>query len=94
MKYALISPNELVYDCNNDNALIGSRVAETASVTFDVAPPLFWVECSDDIVSDQYYYSSATNTLELTPVLPPPELPPEVTSNVSVSSNTSNVTVS
>lgn len=55
MKYALISPNEPVE--------YGYRVAEVSDQTFDVAEPLFWVDCSDDIIADQFYYDINTQTI-------------------------------
>jgi len=32
------------------------RVAEVAENTFEVSPPLHWVDCPDDCVADQWYY--------------------------------------
>lgn len=55
MRNALISPNEKVY--NAEGNILGDRVAEVSSNPFPVAPPLFWVECADDVVADQFYYS-------------------------------------
>jgi hypothetical protein len=60
MKQALISPNEPV--------LTGYRVAEVRDDTFEVASPLFWVECADDVVADQFYYDTATQTMLAVPV--------------------------
>lgn len=54
MKTALISPNELVY--SYDGTYLGERVAEVSSQPFDVALPLFWVSCADDVVADQFYW--------------------------------------
>jgi hypothetical protein len=65
MKQALISPNEPV--------LTGYRVAEVRDDTFEVAPPLFWVECSDDVVADQFYYDTATQTIIAKPTPPKPQ---------------------
>lgn len=48
MKKALISPNEPVDT--------GYRIAEVSEQWFEVAPPLFWVDCSDDVVADQFWY--------------------------------------
>jgi len=59
MKNALISPNEPV--------LAGYRVAEVSDTTFEVAPPLFWVECADDVVADQFYYDTETQTIVIKP---------------------------
>lgn len=55
MKYALISPTEQTLD--SEGNVVGARVAEVATDTFDVAQPLFWVECEDDVAADQYYYA-------------------------------------
>lgn len=55
MRYALISPTEQVLDTEGN--VVGARVAEVAAVTFDVAQPLFWVECEDAVMADQYYYA-------------------------------------
>jgi hypothetical protein len=70
MKNALISPNEQVY--KYDGTLLGERVAEVADNTFEVAPPLFWVECADDVLADQFYYDEATQTIIAIPVKPAP----------------------
>lgn len=67
MKYALISPNEPVES--------GYRVAEVADQSFEVAPPLFWVECADDVVADQFYYDPATKMIIPVPLPTPPEPP-------------------
>lgn len=65
MKNALISPNEPV--------LTGYRVAQVSNVSFDVASPLFWVECADDVVADQFYYDPE---MELLVAIPAPESMP------------------
>jgi hypothetical protein len=70
MKNALISPEEKVY--KYDGTLLGERVAEVADTTFEVAPPLFWVECADDIVADQFYYDAETQAIIPVPVKPKP----------------------
>jgi hypothetical protein len=51
---ALISPNEPVET--------GYRVAQIDEVGFEVAPPLFWVDCADDIAADVYWYNPETQT--------------------------------
>jgi len=41
-----------------------ARVAQTEpdqSYTFPVAPPLEWIECSNSVVADEWYYDTATN---------------------------------
>ena len=54
MKHALISPNETT--CSHDGTELGQRVAQVENVPFDVVVPLFWVECNDDVVADQWYW--------------------------------------
>jgi len=46
--YALVSPNEPKFE--------GYRVAEVAVSPFEVAEPLFWVECGDEVMADMFYY--------------------------------------
>jgi hypothetical protein len=70
MKQALISPTEQVY--SYDGTLLGERVAETATTPFEVAPPLFWMACNDDVVADRWYYNTVNFTIDLIPVPPPP----------------------
>lgn len=42
----------------------GYRVAQVEEDSFPVADTLFWVECSDNIVADQYYYDPADQTIK------------------------------
>jgi len=62
MKKALISPNEKVlYISGWDGQSpvyteLGQRVAEVCDAEFEVAAPLFWLDCADDVVADQFYY--------------------------------------
>ena len=53
---ALISPNELVY--KYDGTILGGRVAQVDAESFEIAPPLFWVECGNEVIADQYYYAN------------------------------------
>ena len=86
MKNALISPTEQPikyvsgYTTDTPPQLIWSdienscRVAEVETQTFEVALPLFWTSCDDNVVADQWYYN--TNDKEIYPV---PEPAPEPT---------------
>ena len=56
---ALISPNE--------PRETGYRVADTHANGFDVAEPLFWVDCADDVVADQFWYDPADHTIKPIP---------------------------
>lgn len=53
--YALVSPNEPSFD--------GYRVAEVAATSFEVAEPLFWVECGDEVVADRYHYDPTAGVI-------------------------------
>lgn len=63
---ALISPNE--------TRETGYRVAqvEPDAQIFEVAQPLFWVSCADDVVADQFWYDPETQTIKPMPQ-PDPE---------------------
>jgi len=51
------------------------RVAQVVNEgeTFEVALPLFWTPCADDVVADEFYYN--TSDKEIYPV-PEPAPPP------------------
>ena len=70
MKKALISPLELVFD--DEGNLIGERVAQVVNdnETFPVADPLYWKDCADDVIADQWYLQTSTNE-----ILPKPQSP-------------------
>jgi len=53
MKSALISPNEKVTDYLGN---VGERIAQVEEQPFEVALPLFWVECSNECVADVWWY--------------------------------------
>lgn len=76
MKKALISPNEKVFDPNTGVEL-GTRVAEVAQFDFPIAPPLFWVDCADDVAADLFYYNPTDGKIFITPQ-PPETLQPVV----------------
>jgi hypothetical protein len=42
----------------------GYRVAQVEENSFPVADTLFWVECLDNIIADQYYYDPADETIK------------------------------
>jgi hypothetical protein len=65
MKNALISPNEKIYF---DNAEIGERIAqvEPDGQTFEVALPLYWMLCEDDVMADIYYLAN-DGSIQLNP---------------------------
>ena len=85
MKNALISPEEKVY--KYDGTLLGERVAEVSDTPFEVAPPLFWVECADDVLADQFYYDAETQAIIVVPVKPVPLINPDVTNTTGDAPN-------
>lgn len=68
MKKALISPLE------PRNG--GYRVAqvEPAGSEFPIGEPFFWVDCADDVVADQFYYDTTTQSIVPNPVPVPTEV--------------------
>lgn len=63
---ALISPNEPVET--------GYRVAQVEEQAFEVAPPLFWVDCANYVKADQYWYDPSDQLIK---PIPKPEPTPE-----------------
>jgi hypothetical protein len=75
MKNALISPNEqpieYISGWTTDTppeAIFtpianSCRVAEVENQTFEVAPPLFWTPCADDVLADKWYYNTSDNEI-------------------------------
>lgn len=53
--------------------ILGERIAQVSETEFEVAPPLFWVDCADD-VQDWWYYDTLDATCKETP---PPAPQPE-----------------
>ena len=73
MKKALISTTEanITYISSwNGNTPVYStypnscRVAQTSDTPFEVYQTLFWVDCDDNIVADEFYYDTETQTIE------------------------------
>jgi hypothetical protein len=85
MKNALISPNEspvtYISGWTTDtppepiytSVENSSRVAEVESdgQTFEVAPPMFWMLCEDDVKADQFYYNTADEQIYPKPTSAP-----------------------
>ncbi len=56
---ALISPNE--------SRQTGYRVAQIEQQEFEVAEPLFWVTCANNVVADQFWYDPSDQTIKSFP---------------------------
>lgn len=56
----------------------GYRVAqvEDAANIFETSPELFWVDCADDVVADQFWYDPQDKLIKANPIVV--EAAPEV----------------
>jgi len=94
MKYALISPNEQVsYISAWDGqtpvfTILGQRVAQVSDAQFEVAPPLFWLECADDVTAMGFYYSQISLAIVQIPESPPQPTPVPPNQPVTTGSQT------
>lgn len=52
-----------------------ARVCQVQEQSFEIAPPLFWVDCSNDVVADGFWYN--TETQQISPVINQPEPSPQ-----------------
>jgi hypothetical protein len=48
----------------------GYRVAQVEHNTFAVSEDLFWVECADDVVADQFWYDPSSKQIKPIPTVP------------------------
>jgi hypothetical protein len=100
MMKALISPNEIspyiaswTYDTSTkswvpvfEDVPDSWRVAQVQEDSFEVASPLFWVDCASDVVADEWYYQSSTGVILAIPAPAPiPENVPAAPEQPSVS---------
>lgn len=66
MAYMLVSENE-----PRQSGYRIAQVAATQEDVFEVAPPLFWQECSSDVIADVFFYNTTTQQAERVPVFVP-----------------------
>lgn len=52
----------------------GYRVADVHETGFEVHSSLFWVDCEDNVVADQFWYDPESQTIK---PIPEPEPEPE-----------------
>ncbi len=76
MKKALISTTEtnIQYisgwtESNPPRAIFATylnsyRVAQVSNTEFAVYHTLFWVDCADDVVADEFYYDTSNQTIK------------------------------
>lgn len=68
MKYALIAPNEVSGE--------GYRVAQVETQSFDVALPLYWKQCEDNITTNYWFNPNTEAFIEFpaSPVITPKDV--------------------
>lgn len=96
---ALISPNEIspyieswtyntarnVWDPVFADVPDSWRVAQVQEETFEVAEPLFWTDCANDVVADEWYYQTSTGAILPIPAPAPiPEVVPVASAQPAV----------
>lgn len=63
MKKALICPTGVT--------VTGYRVAQVEDQPFEVALPLFWVDCADDVEQDKFWFDPEDATIKPIPAPEP-----------------------
>ena len=53
---ALINPNEIKET--------GYRVCQVEEIEFEVAQPLFWIDCPNDLIADSKWFDPVDNTFK------------------------------
>jgi hypothetical protein len=67
---ALVSPNEPV---TNFDGSTGYRVAQVENQVFEVGAPLFWIDCNDSCIANDWYYNTTSNQCVPKPTPAPTE---------------------
>jgi hypothetical protein len=67
MTKALISPEQPVET--------GYYVVDVAQDSFEVAAPLFWADCNDDVTAYEYWYDPSDETIKAIPETAPASQP-------------------
>lgn len=60
-----------------------AQVVDSKADTFEVADTLFWADCADDVVADEFWYNPDNQQIE--PNLPPPPPTAEENKNTAIS---------
>ena len=59
VSWTATKPYKPVFETYPDSA----RVCQVQETEFEVAQPLFWVDCADNVVVDQFYYDTANQVI-------------------------------
>lgn len=70
---ALISPNDDIFYTSGWNGEEpirspipnGQKITQIEENEFEVASPLFWVDCNSSVTVMDYYYNTSTTSIEL-----------------------------
>jgi hypothetical protein len=54
-------PSEPIYELYSNSARVCQ--VETNESIFEVAQPLFWTDCADDVEADLFYYDTANTNI-------------------------------
>jgi hypothetical protein len=54
----------------------GYRVAQVSNDTFEVANPLFWIDCDNNVVADHWYYDTTDEKIKQLTEWPEPSFDP------------------
>jgi hypothetical protein len=49
-----------------------AQVVDSKADTFEVANTLFWADCAENVVADQFWYNPDNQQIEPNPIEPPP----------------------
>lgn len=68
MKKALIDPRITAKFFSEEEVEIqienSQRVCQVENQEFQVASPLYWLDCNDDVVADRFYYDFIENNFK------------------------------
>lgn len=52
-----------------------ARICEVEDAAFEVAPPLFWIDCDDTVIADQFWYDTVSGVISPVVNEPKPQAP-------------------
>jgi hypothetical protein len=59
--------NTILGERNPIYTVVGKRICEVAENEFEVASPLFWIDCNNDITADSHYYDEISKSFVVKP---------------------------
>jgi hypothetical protein len=61
-----------------------AQVVDSKADTFEVANTLFWADCAENVVADQFWYNPDNQQIEPNPIVPPPTPTAEENKNYAI----------